>query len=59
MENVVADHLSRIVVNSSNNGEIINESFPDEQLFAMHARPWFADFANFCAKGVKPPNLSS
>jgi len=56
-ENVVADHLSRIVVESGNN-EQINESFPDEQLFAVHALPWFADIANYCAKGVLPPNQS-
>jgi len=58
-ENVVADHLSRIVAGSSNNKEIINESFPDEQLFTMHARPWFADIANYCAKGVIPTDFSS
>ena len=58
VENVVADHLSRIVNDSDNKGKEINESFPDEQLFTMNALPWFSDIANFCAKGVMPPNQS-
>ena len=58
-ENVVADHLSRIIAGSDNKNELINENFSDEQLFAFNSIPWFADIANFCAKGVIPADLSS
>ena len=58
VENVVADHLSRIVVNSDKKHEMINENFLDEQLFTFKSVPWFADFANYCAKGVIPTDLS-
>ena len=35
VENVVADHLSRLVPESTSHGLPISESFPDEQLFAL------------------------
>ncbi|KAK2382251.1 hypothetical protein QL285_069799 [Trifolium repens] len=55
VENVVADHLSRL-----ENSEItlkeknIEEEFPDEKLFAISERPWFADIANFKAGKITP-----
>ncbi|KAJ9543738.1 LOW QUALITY PROTEIN: hypothetical protein OSB04_023445 [Centaurea solstitialis] len=59
-ENQVADHLSRIEgkVSSGGNHEI-KEVFPDEQILAIrHFReettPWYADYANYLASGLKP-----
>ena len=43
VENVVADHLSRLVPESTSNGLPIGSSFPDEQLFALVHCPWYAD----------------
>ncbi|CAL9029854.1 unnamed protein product [Prunus brigantina] len=43
-ENVVADHLSRLVDENHGDGKILplNESFPDEQLFVIQDKePWF------------------
>ena len=41
VENIVADHLSRIP-NSPCNELPINEDFPDENLLAIFRDPWFA-----------------
>ena len=35
VENVVADHLSRLVSKSTSHGLAIGDNFPDEQLFAL------------------------
>ena len=40
----------------------IKETFPDEQMFRVQLSdftPWYADFANYLATGLMPPNLSS
>ena len=58
-ENVVADHLSRLV-----NEEVIEkeaevrDQFPDESLFLVSERPWFAVMANFKAAGIIPKDLN-
>nr|KYP33141.1 Retrovirus-related Pol polyprotein from transposon 17.6 [Cajanus cajan] len=58
-ENLVADHLSRLI-----NDEVtlkereILEEFPDEKLFMVQERPWFADLANFKAAGVIPEDFT-
>ena len=52
-ENVVADHLSRILVAPSSEPPI-NESFPDEQLMSLSTKPWFADIVNYLAIGKIP-----
>ncbi|XP_058744331.1 uncharacterized protein LOC131616902 [Vicia villosa] len=49
------DHLSRLVnVNVTNQEAEINDEFPDEQLFQVQIRPWFADLANHKATGMIP-----
>jgi len=58
-ENVLVDHLSRLVNEevTSNEAEI-KDKFPDESLFVIAGRPWFADMANFKATGVIPKDLN-
>ena len=61
-ENQLANHLSRLE-NAEQRKEdriAINESFPDEQLFAiMKEAPWYADYVNYIVSGVLPPDLTS
>ena len=47
VENVVADHLSRLVPETTFEGLPIGNTFPDEQLFALVHRPWYADIVNY------------
>ncbi|XP_052172242.1 uncharacterized protein LOC127788168 [Diospyros lotus] len=54
VENVVADHLSRLPCQNLNQFENpIQDSFPDEQLFQTNTQtepltfPWYADIANY------------
>ena len=57
-ENVVADHLSRLVNEEVTGREKeIRDEFLDESLFMMSERPWFADMANFKAVGIIPNDL--
>ncbi|XP_062086268.1 uncharacterized protein LOC133792383 [Humulus lupulus] len=62
-ENLVADHLSRLEVgvNSLNKEVQINDAFPDEQLFEVNVGnevPWFADYVNYLAAKVIPPEIT-
>ncbi|CAL2277586.1 unnamed protein product [Prunus armeniaca] len=60
-ENVVADHLLRLVDENHGDGQILplNESFPDEQLFVIQDKePWYADFVNYLASGVIRDDLT-
>ena len=43
VENVVVDHLSRLVPESSSHGVPIGDSFPDEHLFALVHCPWYVE----------------
>ena len=58
-ENMVADHISRILVEY--NKEIIGDRFPDEQLFSISSTsnlPWFAHIVNYLVTGQVPPYWS-
>ncbi|CAN6726820.1 unnamed protein product [Malus baccata var. baccata] len=60
-ENVVADHLSRLVNASTDEVDSLplQESFSDEQLLAVtHQVPWYADIANYLASGEIPSKFS-
>lgn len=54
VENVVADHLSRLIFSDSLETMPINDIFPDEQLFGISHLPWFADIVNYLATGRIP-----
>ena len=59
VENVVADHLSRLVPDSNSPGIPIGDSFPDEQLFALVHYPWYADIVNYLVTGQIPAQWTS
>jgi hypothetical protein len=48
-ENVVADHLSRLTVDYTEDATPISETFPNEQLMhiAHNPAPWFIDIVNY------------
>lgn len=59
-ENVVADHLSRLLHDEEENKLPLSENFPDEQLFAIDLQlPWYADIVNYITTKVFPPGMSS
>ena len=53
IENVVADHLSRIP-NAPTIRAPINEDFPDEHILVILKEPWYADIVNYLATGQLP-----
>ncbi|KAL5558579.1 hypothetical protein UlMin_034790 [Ulmus minor] len=58
---VYTDHSAIKLEQNQENSEVINETFPDEQLFVLTQtkEPWYADFANFLVSGLLPPDLTS
>jgi hypothetical protein len=59
VENVVADHLSRLTNESTIDLTPINDSFPDDFLFSVDITPWYANIVNFLATGKIPTDWSS
>ena len=56
-ENVVADHLSRIV--HEEDAIPLLETFPDEQLFHVGTQePWYADIVNYLVSNKFPSTMS-
>jgi len=55
-KNVVADHLSRLTVDFTEDVVSIAETFPDEQLMhiSQTLEPWFADILNYLVAGQMP-----
>ncbi|XP_062103746.1 uncharacterized protein LOC133814852 [Humulus lupulus] len=61
--NLVADHLSRLEVEESENEKAVqvNDHFPAEQLFGVSDNssvPWFSDFVNFLLSKIVPPEMT-
>ena len=56
-ENVIVDHLSRLVVDSTIDLPL-NESFLDEHLLPISTPPWFADIVNYLTIGDIPSHWS-
>ena len=59
VENVVADHLSRLVPESTSESLPIGDTFPDEQPFSLIYCPWYADIVNYLVTGQIPPQWTS
>ena len=59
-ENVIADHLSRVVTTTVIEEKIeLAENFPDEQFFQLSFQSlWYANIVNFLACGVMSPEFS-
>jgi len=49
-ENLVADHLSRILYDRESESTVF-ECFPDEQLYAIHLDLWYANIVNYLIVG--------
>ena len=54
VENVVADHLSRLTIAHNTHSPPINDEFPEESLLVVESAPWYAHIANFLATGKIP-----
>ncbi|XP_060673095.1 uncharacterized protein LOC132803722 [Ziziphus jujuba] len=60
VENLVADHLSRLKLSEEKEERDIEECFPDEKVFkvdGMFDVPWYADIVNYLVTNVMPPSL--
>nr|CAN66653.1 hypothetical protein VITISV_014606 [Vitis vinifera] len=54
VENVVADHLSRLVITHNSHSLPINDDFPEESLMFLVKTPWYAHIANYLVTGEIP-----
>ena len=54
VENVVADHLSRLTIAHNTHNPPINDEFHEESLLLVENAPWYAHIANFLATGEIP-----
>ncbi|XP_062075145.1 uncharacterized protein LOC133779169 [Humulus lupulus] len=59
VENVVADHLSRLEFSDPADGPPIHDDFPDEQLLSVAKLPWYAHIVNNLVTGELPSEWSS
>ena len=56
VENVVADHLSRLTIAHDTHSPPINDEFPEESLMQLEKAPWYAHISNFLATREIPPD---
>ena len=54
VENVVADHLSRLTIAHDTHNPPINDEFLEESPLLVENIPWHAHIANFLATGELP-----
>ena len=54
VENVVANHLSRLAITHNSHSFPINDDFPKESLMLIEAAPWYAHIANYLVTGEVP-----
>ncbi|RVW66383.1 hypothetical protein CK203_065698 [Vitis vinifera] len=57
VENVVADHLSRLAIAHNSHGLPINDDFPEESLMLLEDAPWYAHIANYLVTGEVPNQI--
>ncbi|GKA19823.1 reverse transcriptase domain-containing protein [Tanacetum coccineum] len=60
IENVAADHLSRIENEETSDDSEVDDNFPGETLMEINTEdePWFADFANYLASDIIPKRMT-
>nr|GEU38771.1 hypothetical protein [Tanacetum cinerariifolium] len=60
IENVAADHLSRIENDETSDDSEVDDNFPGETLMEINSKdkPWFADFANYLVGDIIPKRMS-
>ena len=58
-ENVDADHLSRLTIDSTSDITPIDDYFPEKSLLSLSSMPWFAKNINFLATGDLPAQWST
>ena len=51
VENVIADHLSRLTIAHNTHNPPIYDEFQDESILTVNSAPWFAHIANFLVTG--------
>ena len=54
VENVVANHLSRLAIVHNSHGLPINDDFLEESLMLLEDAPWYAHIANYLVTGEVP-----
>ena len=54
VENLVADHLSRLTIAHDTHSPPINDEFPEESLMQLEKASWYAHIANFITTGEIP-----
>ena len=54
VENVVANHLSRLAITHNSHVLPINDDFPEESLMLLEKAPWYAHIANYLVTGEVP-----
>uniref|UniRef100_A0A2N9J3X5 Reverse transcriptase domain-containing protein n=1 Tax=Fagus sylvatica TaxID=28930 RepID=A0A2N9J3X5_FAGSY len=59
VENVVADHLSRLTFEDNSDHLPINDEFPDEHLFVISKLSWYAHIVNYLVVGEIPKEWSA
>ena len=59
VENMVVDHLSRLVSETTSESLPIGDTFPDEQLFSLVHCPWYADIVNYLVTRQMPSQWTS
>ncbi|RVW82208.1 Retrovirus-related Pol polyprotein from transposon 17.6 [Vitis vinifera] len=57
VENVVADHLSRLAIAHNSHVLPINDDFPEESLMLLEKAPWYAHIANYLVTGEVPNQI--
>ncbi|GJX97826.1 reverse transcriptase domain-containing protein [Tanacetum coccineum] len=60
IENVVADHFSRIKNDESSDDSEVDNNYPEETLMEINTKdePWFVDFANYLVADIIPKGMT-
>jgi hypothetical protein len=58
-DNVVANHLSTLTIDSTSDIPPIDDYFPDESILSLSPMPWSDNFVNFLALGYFPAHWST